>query len=132
MSDVRSGYGASLSIVSGTGSYTGAELTDVRVEINHEPVEVTDLASTYRERVGGIIDWRLTANKNYASNAFISHCAAAPSSIVKCTVTNPSGTTVFQAWGYVTRGMLNFPMGASNEEVEVVGTVFGSVGIITP
>jgi len=132
MSDVRSGYGATLTITSGTGSYDGAELTDVRVEINHEPIDVTDLASTYRERVGGLLDWTVTGRKNYASNAFISHCAAAPSSIVKATIKNPSGTTVFAGWGYVTRGLLNFPMGASNEEVQIVGTVSGTVGIITP
>jgi len=39
---------------------------------------------------------------------------------------------VFAGWGYVTRGLLNFPMGASNEEVQIVGTVSGTVGIITP
>lgn len=112
----KSGFNASLTV----GAYTGAELDDVTVEINHTPVDVTDLASDYVERVGGLRDWSITGRKRYATQAFLTLAASGTTS-VNCIVKNPSATTVFSGPGFVTRGMLNFPKDAAGEEITVVG-----------
>lgn len=112
----RSGYNASLTV----GGYTGAELTNVSVSINHEPIEVSDLASTWRERAKGLIDFEVTGSKNYATQAFLTLAAAGQTSVV-VKVSDPDGTTIFSGVGFVTRGMTTFPMGAATEEVTVVG-----------
>jgi len=112
----RSGYGASLTV----GSYTGAELTDVRARISHAPVEVSDLASTYVERQPGLLDWEVTGTKNYASEAFLKLADAARTSVV-CKVTDMKGTVIFSGVGFITNGGTNLPMGAATEEITVVG-----------
>ena len=112
----RSGYGASLTV----GSYTGAELTDVRARISHAPVEVSDLASTWVERQPGLLDWEVTGTKNYASEAFLTLAMAGRTSVV-CKVTDMKGTVIFSSVGFVTNGGTNLPMGAATEEITVVG-----------
>jgi hypothetical protein len=112
----RSGYGASLTV----GSYTGAELTDVRARISHAPVEVSDLASTWVERQAGLIDWEVTGTKNYASEAFLTLADAARTSVV-CKITDMKSTVIFSGVGFITNGGTNLPMGAATEEITVVG-----------
>ena len=115
----KSGYNAKLSVGSG---YTGAELTDVSVSINHEPVEVSDLASTWRERAKGLLDWEVTGSKNYATQAFLTIAGSGTTSVaVSIFGPNSATTAVFTGVGYVTRGMTTFPMGAATETITVVG-----------
>ena len=115
MASNRSGYNATLWF----GATSVVKSTDIRVEINHEPVEVTNLASIWKERVAGIRDWRITGTRNYMSTSFLSLAAAATTSVV-VKIKSPSGTTIFSSVGFITRGMGNFPMGMSTEEIEVV------------
>jgi hypothetical protein len=115
----KSGYSAKLSVGAG---YTGAELTNVSVSINHEPVEVSDLASTWRERAKGLLDWEVTGSKNYATQAFLTIAGSGTTSVaVSIFGPNSATTAVFTGVGYVTRGMTTFPMGAATEEITVVG-----------
>jgi predicted secreted protein len=115
----RSGYNASLSI--GTG-YTGAELTNVAVTVNHEPIEVSDLASTWKERVAGLKSWEVTGSKNFATQAFLT-LAASGNTSVAVAVKDQDGTTIFSGAGFVTRGLSTFPQGAATEEVTIQGKV---------
>lgn len=112
----KSGYTASLTV----GAYTGAELTNVSVTLNHEPIEVSDLASVFKERTWGLLDWELTGTKNYVTQAFLTLAKAGRTS-VNTIVKNPAGTTMFSCPGLVTRGVANYPMGAATEEITVVG-----------
>lgn len=115
MATNKSGYNATLNI---GGAITSVQ--DIRMEINHEPVDVTTLASTWRERVAGILDWRVTGTRNYASTSFLSKAKAGTTSVA-ITVTSPdASSTVFSSVGFITRGLAGFPTDASTEEVEVV------------
>lgn len=113
----RTGYNASLTV----GSYTGAELTDVRVRISHSPVDVSDLASTWVERAPGLLDWEITGTKNYASEAFLTRAVNARTSVI-CRVTDSRSSVIFSGVGFITAGGTNMPMNAAaNEEITVVG-----------
>lgn len=116
MASVKSGYNAKF-VVGGTSML---QATDIRLEINHEAIDITDLASTYRERTGGILDWRATCTSNYATQQALTKAAAGGTSGV-LTIRDGSGAVVFIGAGFVTRGTINFPTGASNQEIEVVG-----------
>lgn len=117
MATNKTGFGAALTV----GVYTGAELTDVRVSINHEPVDITDLASTWRERAEGLLDWEVTGTKNYATEAFLDLALVATTSVTVA-VKQPDTSVLFSGAGFITRGMTNFPgNAASNEEITVVG-----------
>lgn len=114
----KSGYTAVLSV----GGYSGAELTNVSVTVNHEPIEVSDLASTWKEKTKGLLDWELSGSKNYATQAFVTLAAAGQTSVaVAIYGPNSATTAVFSAVGFVTRGMATFPQGAATEEITVVG-----------
>jgi hypothetical protein len=114
----KSGYTAKLTV----GGYTGADLTNVSVSISHEPIELTDLASTWKDFAAGLRDWELTGTKNYATQAFVT-LAASGNTSVAVTVFGPNNalTGIFTGYGYVTRGMATFPQGAATEEITVVG-----------
>jgi len=117
----KSGYNASLTI----GSYTGASLTNVTVAINGETIDVSDLSDTWRARTPGLLDWELTGTKNVASEAFLDlmkPTGAAAQTSVGVKLTNPAGTTVFSALGWITQAVLTYPRGAASEEITVVGT----------
>lgn len=115
----RSGYNASLTVGSG---YSGAELTNVTVSVNHEPIEVSDLASTWKERTAGLKSWEVTGTKNYATQAFLT-IAASGNTSVGVAVKDQDGTTVFSGAGFVTRGLTAFPQGAASEEITIQGKV---------
>lgn len=113
----KSGYGASLTV----GSYTGAELTDVHARISHAPVEVSDLASTWVERVPGLLDWEVTGTKNYAAESFLTRAFNARTSVI-CKVTDSRSSVIFSGVGFITNGGTNMPMNAAaTEEITVVG-----------
>jgi hypothetical protein len=117
----QSGYNATLAV----GAYAGASLDDVRVSVNHEPVDVTDLSSKWRERAPGLLQWEVTGTKKYATQAFLTLAKAGTTSVV-VRVSPPSGTVFFSALGFVTRGAANFPMGAAGEEISVVGGAYNT------
>lgn len=112
----RSGYNASLTV----SGYTGAELTNVSVTVNHEPIEVSDLASTWKERTKGLLDWEVTGSKNYATQAFLTLATSAQTSMI-VKVKDQDGTTIFSGIGFITRGMTTFPQGAATEEITITG-----------
>jgi hypothetical protein len=113
----KSGYKAVLSV----GAYAGAELTNVSVSVNHEPIEVSDLASVFKERAIGLLDWEVSGSKNYATQAFVSLAAAGRTSVSVTIGYSGATSNVFAGVGWVTRGLANFPMGTANEEITVVG-----------
>jgi hypothetical protein len=113
----KSGYNASLTVGSG---YTGAELTNVSVVVNHEPIEVSDLASVWKERAIGLLDWEVSGSKSYATQAFVTLAASGRTSVA-VKVKDQDGTTIFSGLGFVTRGLATFPMGAASEEITIVG-----------
>ena len=122
-----SGYTASLylgPVSSGAADYHGAELTNVSVNVGHEPVEVSDLASVFKERVAGLLDWEVTGSKNYVTQRFLTRVQSAQTSIL-CRVFSsahpPPASAVFTAYGFVTRGLATYPMGAATEEITVQG-----------
>lgn len=115
MATNKSGYAATLTV-----SSLMTSLTDIRVEINHEPIDVTTLASTWRGRVEGILDWRVTGTRNYTATKFLKK-AVSGATTFQVGIANPSGTTIFSATGLITRALVGFPTDASTEEIEVVG-----------
>ena len=120
----KSGYDARLLIghaAAGATTYDGAELTNVVVTVSNEPVEVSDLASTYKERTQGLSDVEVTGTKNYVSTKFAKAAASMHVSTFVVTVFNPSGTAVFAGSMLLTRGAMTIPMGAITEEVTLVG-----------
>lgn len=119
---IKTGYNAKLTVTSGSASYTGAELTNVRVFISEEPIEITDLGSTWRERENGLLDWELSATKNVATMTSGFLALARLAGTVNVTIKEPGSSTVaFSGVGIITRGGVDFPMGASTEELSIVG-----------
>jgi len=122
ITSVKSGYNASLTITSGSSTYTGAELTDVSVSISQEPIDISDLGSTWRERDNGLLDWEITGRKNLATFTSGFLALTRLTDTVNVTVKQPaSSSAAFSAVGIITRGVLNLPMGATTEEVTLVG-----------
>lgn len=111
-----SGYQASLSI----GSYAGADITNISVTINGEPIDVTCLADTWKKNVNGLRDWEVTGTKNFTTQDFLTALNSGRTSVL-VTITSPAGATVFSGLGFCTRGVTTFPMGAATEEITVVG-----------
>ena len=120
----KSGYKTTLTI-----GATVTELTDVSITVNHEPIEVSDLASVWKERTFGMMDFELTAKRNYVSTHFLKTAAtSAGVQTVNLTVVDPASVTVFQGTGMITRATLNMPMGAITEDITFQGA--GSVPTI--
>lgn len=114
----KSGYTAKLTV----GGYTGADLTNVSVSISHEPIELTDLASVWKDYAAGLRDWEVTGSKNYTTQAFVTLAASGNTSVaVSVYGPNSATTAIFTGYGYITRGMAAYPQGAATEEVTIVG-----------
>jgi len=117
----KTGKHATLTI----GSYSGADLYDCEVTISADLVEVTALNDDWQVNVPGTGSWRVTAEKYFATEEFISLAAATPGALTPVTVTvkGPDGqTTLFQGSGYVTEGQLRVPNRAMSERIVVEGT----------
>ncbi len=114
-----SGHNASVTI----GGYTGASLTNVSVSINGETIDCSDLSSHWQDNAPGVWSWSVTADKNYASEAFLTlaHTAGTDHTSVSVTVTNQTGTTVFAGVGWITAATLTFPKGAATESITITG-----------
>ena len=112
-----SGYNATLKI----GTYSVASLDDVRVSVDHEPVDVSDLADTWRAMAGGILDWEVTGTRKFTCQKFLTLVDGGRTSVA-IRVGSPATTNLFSGTGYITRGASNFPMGAAGEEITIVGT----------
>ncbi len=115
-----SGHNATVSIGSG---YSGASLTNVSVSINGETIDCSDLSSHWQDNAPGIWSWSVTADKNYATEAFLTlaHTAGSGHATVGVAVKNPAGTTIFSGAGYVTAATLTFPKGAATESITITG-----------
>lgn len=120
LTSVKSGYNAQLKLDGGSAV---AVMTDIRVEMSQDFIEVQGLDDDMIQRVPGLSDWRMSGTRRYASMAFLSAAAVAMSAntSVGVTIINPSASsTVFSAVGFMTRAALNYPTDATNEEIEVV------------
>jgi hypothetical protein len=118
MATVKSGYNAKF-VVGGTSLL---QSEDISVEVNHEPIDITDLQSTYRERCEGILDWSVTCRSKYASQQVLTKAVAGRTSVL-VTIREGSAATgvIFSGLGFVTTANVNFPMGATNQSITVVG-----------
>lgn len=120
LTSVKSGYNAQLKLSGGTAI---AVMTDIRIELSQDFIEVQGLSDDMIQRVPGLSDWRLSGTRRYASMAFVSSAQVAMSAntSVGVSVINPSASsTVFSAVGFITRAALNYPTDATNEEIEVI------------
>lgn len=121
MASVKTGYDATLTVTSGS-TYTGGELTNVRAFISEEPVDISDLGSIWRERENGLLDWEIAGTKNVAAMASGFLALARLVGTVTVSIKEPGGTGIaFSGVGIITRGGVDFPMGATTEEISIVG-----------
>jgi len=117
----KTGKHATLSI----GAYTGADLFDCEVTIGADLVDVTALNDDWQINLPGTGRWRLTAEKYFVTEAFLSLAAATPAATTPVTVQlkAPDGqTTLFQGEGYITEGQLRVPNRAMSERIVIEGT----------
>ena len=123
----KSGYKTTMSF-SKVGTSTVVELTDVSVTVNHESIEVSDLASVWKERTWGLVDCEVTAKRNYVASTFLRKATSAGAYSYIIAVISPSLTHVFSGVFLLTRATLNMPMGAITEDITLQG--YGSVPIV--
>ncbi len=117
----KTGKHATLTI----GSYTGADLFDCEVTIGAELVEVTALNDDWQVNLPGTGRWRLSAEKYFATEAFLSLAAGTPGAAtpVNVQIKDPDGQTVlFEGSGYISEGQLRVPNRAMSERIVVEGT----------
>ena len=121
----KSGYNFKAYIGATSKSTNIAQVTNIAFSVSGEPVEVSDLASTYKERVQGLSDWEATVSANYQTTQLGKKAAAmaAATSQIFTIVNNKAvpSTTVFSGICLITRIGMAFPMGAATEEMTVVG-----------
>jgi len=116
----KTGKHATVSI----GGYPGADLFEVEVTIGADLVDVTALNEDWQVQLPSTGRWRLTAEKYYATEAFLSLAKGTPGALtpVAVEVKDGEGLTVFAGTGYVVEGQMRIPNQAVTERIVIAGT----------